>query len=98
MEGMTWQADVDGDGALNYGEFVAVSIHLKKIANDEHLRRAFTYFDLNNSGYIEIEELREALVDDLGVNNEEVIKSIILDVDTDRVSFHSTSLYFCHFV
>lgn len=81
-----WQADVDGDGTLDYGEFVAVSIHLKKIGNDEHLHRAFSYFDKNKSGYIEIEELRDSLADDLGSNYEEVIDSIIRDVDTDEVS------------
>lgn len=71
---------------MDYGEFVALSIHLKKIGNDEHLHRAFSYFDKNKSGYIEIEELRDSLADDLGSNYEEVIDSIIRDVDTDKVS------------
>lgn len=77
-------ADVDGNGTLDYGEFVAVSIHLKKIGNDEHLHKAFAFFDQNNSGYIEIDELRESLADDLGSNHEEVISAIIHDVDTDK--------------
>ncbi|XP_020092262.1 calcium-dependent protein kinase 20-like isoform X1 [Ananas comosus] len=77
-------ADVDGDGTLDYGEFVAVSIHLKKLGNDEHLHKAFAYFDKNKSGYIEIEELRDNLADDLGPNHEEVINAIIRDVDTDK--------------
>ncbi|KAG0492702.1 hypothetical protein HPP92_006100 [Vanilla planifolia] len=77
-------ADVDGDGTLEYGEFVAVSIHLKKLGNDEHLREAFAYFDQNHSGYIEIEELSNTLQDDLGPNHEEVINAIIRDVDTDK--------------
>ncbi|CAL9050310.1 unnamed protein product [Musa banksii] len=77
-------ADADGNGSLDYGEFVAVSIHLKKIGNDEHLHKAFQYFDQNKSGYIEIEELRDCLADDLGPNHEEVINSIIRDVDTDK--------------
>ncbi|CAD5196067.1 unnamed protein product [Musa acuminata subsp. malaccensis] len=77
-------ADVDGTGTLDYGEFVAVSIHLRKIGNDEHLHKAFSYFDQNKSGYIEIEELRDSLVDDLGTNHEEVINAIIHDVDTDK--------------
>ncbi|CAL9150145.1 unnamed protein product [Musa hybrid cultivar] len=76
--------DVDGSGTLNYGEFVAVSIHLRKIGNDEHLHKAFSYFDQNKSGYIEIEELKDSLVDDLGPNHEEVIDAIIRDVDTDK--------------
>lgn len=80
------QGDVDRDGYLDYGEFVAISVHLKKMANDEHLRKAFQFFDQNNSGYIEIEELRNALVDQVDINNEEVIVAIMRDVDTDKVS------------
>lgn len=90
------QADVDGDGALNYGEFVAVSVHLKKMANDEHLHKAFAFFDQNQSGYIEIEELRNALNDDVDAGGEEVIHAIMHDVDTDKVqlqlSFHIAHL------
>ncbi|GFZ18168.1 calmodulin-domain protein kinase 7 [Actinidia rufa] len=77
-------ADVDGDGTLNCGEFVAVSVHLRKMANDEHLHKAFAFFDRDHSGYIEIEELREALCDEDDTNNEEVIKAIMHDVDTDK--------------
>ncbi|WOK92414.1 calcium-dependent protein kinase 20 [Canna indica] len=77
-------ADVDGDGTLEYGEFVAISIHLKRMGNDEHLHKAFQYFDQNKSGYIEIEELTACLADDLGPNHEEVINAILGDVDTDK--------------
>ncbi|XP_073291975.1 calcium-dependent protein kinase 8-like [Primulina huaijiensis] len=77
-------ADVDGDGTLCYGEFVAVSVHLRKMANDEHLHRAFSFFDRNKSGYIEIEELRDALSDDGDANTEEVISAIMHDVDADK--------------
>ncbi|KAK6937143.1 Protein kinase domain [Dillenia turbinata] len=78
------QADVDGDGALNYGEFVAVSVHLKKMGNDEHLRKAFEFFDQNKSGYIEIEELRHTLDDEVDISIEEIISAIMHDVDTDK--------------
>lgn len=80
------QGDVDGDGHLDYGEFVAISVHLRKMGNDEHLRKAFQFFDQNKSEYIEIEELRSALSDDLDTNSEEVISAIMHDVDTDKVS------------
>ncbi|KAL8269176.1 hypothetical protein R6Q59_000526 [Mikania micrantha] len=77
--------DVDKDGFLNYGEFVAISVHLKKMGNDDHLKDAFAFFDKNQSGYIEIEELREALADEEDeANSEEVIAAIIHDVDTDK--------------
>ncbi|KAL0419563.1 UNVERIFIED_CONTAM: Calcium-dependent protein kinase [Sesamum radiatum] len=78
------QADVDGDGSLNYGEFVVVSVHLRKMANDEHLHRAFAFFDKDGSGFIEIDELRDALNDEDNANTEEVINAIMQDVDTDK--------------
>ncbi|KAJ4971060.1 hypothetical protein NE237_004159 [Protea cynaroides] len=74
-------ADVD---CLDYGQFVAVSVHMKKIGNDEHLRKAFSFFDQDQNGYIEIEELRAALADEVGTDGEEVINAIIHDVDTDK--------------
>ncbi|GLT37379.1 hypothetical protein SLA2020_116980 [Shorea laevis] len=76
--------DVDRDGYLDYGEFVAISVHLRKMGNDEHLKKAFEFFDKNQSGYIEIEELRDALVDEVDTNSEEVISAIMHDVDTDK--------------
>ncbi|XP_061361998.1 calcium-dependent protein kinase 32-like isoform X1 [Gastrolobium bilobum] len=76
--------DLDKDGYLDYGEFLAVSIHLRKMGNDEHLHKAFQFFDQNQSGYIEIEELRNALGDEVDTNSEEVINAIMHDVDTDK--------------
>ncbi|CDP20654.1 unnamed protein product [Coffea canephora] len=77
-------ADVDRDGTLNYGEFVAVSVHIRKMANDEHLHKAFAFFDRNQSGYIEIDELRDALSDEGDTNTEDVIAAIMHDVDIDK--------------
>lgn len=80
------QGDVDKDGYLDYGEFVAISVHLRKMGNDdEHLRKAFELFDQNQSGYIEIEELRDLFADEVEMNSEEVINAIMHDVDTDKV-------------
>ncbi|WRX25650.1 Protein kinase domain - like 10 [Theobroma cacao] len=76
--------DVDRDGYLDYGEFVAISVHLRKMGNDEHLKKAFEFFDRNQSGFIEIEELRDALADEVETNSEEVISAIMHDVDTDK--------------
>ncbi|OAY66327.1 Calcium-dependent protein kinase 30 [Ananas comosus] len=77
-------ADVDGNGYLDYGEFVAVTIHLQRLSNDEHLRRAFVFFDKDESGYIEFEELREALKDEYGEADTEVVNDILREVDTDK--------------
>ena len=44
-----------------------MAVHLKRIGNDEHLSQAFHYFDKKQTGYIKLEELQEALLqDDLG--------------------------------
>ena len=74
---------------------MAITVHLKKMGNDEHLRQAFKFFDQNQSGYIEIDELRGALADEVDGSNEEVINAIINDVDTDKVSpiFLSVGLF-----
>ncbi|XP_022882682.1 calcium-dependent protein kinase 32-like isoform X2 [Olea europaea var. sylvestris] len=76
--------DVNKDGYLDCGEFVAVSVHLRKMNNEDHLLKAFEYFDRNQSGYIEIVELRDAFADEAEITTEEVINAIIQDVDTDK--------------
>lgn len=86
------QADIDGNGTLDCKEFVTVSIHLKKIRSEDHLPKVFSYFDKNGSGYIEIEELKEALSPR---GDQKAIEDIILDVDIDRVSkplFHQIEI------
>lgn len=77
-------ADVDGNGFLDYGEFVAVTVHLQRIENDEHFRRAFTCFDKDGSGYIELHELRDALADESGKTDVDVLNEIMREVDTDK--------------
>ncbi|KAM0826012.1 hypothetical protein ACQ4PT_069162 [Festuca glaucescens] len=74
-------ADLDGNGTLDCKEFVTVSIHLKKIRSEEHLPRVFNYFDKNMSGFIEIEELREALSPR---GDQKATDDIIFDVDIDK--------------
>ncbi|KAF3572302.1 hypothetical protein F2Q69_00061595, partial [Brassica cretica] len=73
-----------GKGTLDYGEFVAVSLHLQKVANDEHLRKAFSYFDKDGNGYILPEELCEALKEDGGDDSVDVANDIFQEVDTDK--------------
>ncbi|XP_010459535.1 PREDICTED: calcium-dependent protein kinase 10 [Camelina sativa] len=77
-------ADVDGNGVLDYGEFVAVIIHLQKIENDELFKLAFMFFDKDGSTYIELDELREALADELGEPDISVLNDIMREVDTDK--------------
>ncbi|OIW17695.1 hypothetical protein TanjilG_29045 [Lupinus angustifolius] len=77
-------ADVDGNGVLDYGEFVAVTIHLQRMENDEHIHKAFKYFDKDGSGYIELCELEEALADESGETETDILNDIMREVDTDK--------------
>ncbi|KAL1531774.1 Calcium-dependent protein kinase 10 [Salvia divinorum] len=77
-------ADVDGNGVLDYGEFVAVTIHLQRMENEGHFHKAFTFFDKDGSEYIELDELREALVGDSGEPELDVLNDIMREVDTDK--------------
>ncbi|KAJ0983905.1 hypothetical protein J5N97_002261 [Dioscorea zingiberensis] len=76
--------DTHSKGVLDYGEFVAVSLHLQRMANDEHLRRAFSYFDKDGNGFIEAEELCEALVEDGTTDSTDLVNDILQEVDTDK--------------
>jgi calcium-dependent protein kinase len=90
MELLMEAADVDGDGYLDYAEFVAITIHLQRLSNDQHLRTAFLFFDRDSSGYIERGELADALADESGRADDAVLDHVMKEVDTDkdgRVSF-----------
>ncbi|CAN0879704.1 Calcium-dependent protein kinase 13 [Linum grandiflorum] len=76
--------DTNGKGTLDYSEFIAVSLHLQRMANDEHLRKAFSYFDKDGNGYIEPEELRDALMEDGADDCTDVANDIFQEVDTDK--------------
>ncbi|XP_052207744.1 calcium-dependent protein kinase 24 [Diospyros lotus] len=80
-------ADVDGNGMLNYEEFMTMSVHLKRMSSDDaQLRQAFCHFDKDGSGYIEFDELKDGLSEDInmGSNGDQVIKDIIYDIDLDK--------------
>ncbi|KAK1355682.1 Calcium-dependent protein kinase 13 [Heracleum sosnowskyi] len=76
--------DINGKGTLDYGEFIAVSLHLQRMANDEHLHKAFSHFDKDSNGYIEPDELRDALMEDGADDCTNVANDIFQEVDTDK--------------
>ncbi|KAL1803099.1 hypothetical protein ACET3Z_031746 [Daucus carota] len=76
-------ADADGNGTIDYDEFITATMHLNRMDKEEHLYTAFQYFDKDNSGYITVEELEHALRE-FGINNDNDIKDIISEVDTDN--------------
>lgn len=78
------QADVDNSGTIDYGEFIAATIHLNKLEREEHLVAAFQYFDKDESGYITVDELQQACMEQN--MTDAFLEDIIREVDQDNVS------------
>ncbi|XP_027333016.1 calcium-dependent protein kinase 29-like isoform X2 [Abrus precatorius] len=76
-------ADVDKSGTIDYQEFITATINRHKLEKEEHLFKAFQYFDKDNSGYITRDELRQALTE-YQMADEATIDEVINDVDTDN--------------
>ncbi|XP_022932163.1 calcium-dependent protein kinase 2-like [Cucurbita moschata] len=76
-------ADVDGNGSIDYIEFITATMHRYKLEKEEHLYKAFQHFDKDNSGYITRDELKAAMKD-YGMGDEETIREIISEVDADN--------------
>ncbi|KAM7506255.1 hypothetical protein LguiB_005159 [Lonicera macranthoides] len=76
-------ADVDGNGTIDYIEFITATMHRHKLETDEHLLKAFRFFDKDDSGFITMDELESAMKE-YGMGDEATIKEIISEVDTDN--------------
>ncbi|CAB4263692.1 unnamed protein product [Prunus armeniaca] len=94
--------DIDNNGNLNFEELRDGLVKIGHHVTDPDVQMLIDAADgdgtgtlncdeFNDSGYVEFDELREALLDDkLGPANEQVIQDIIFDVDLDkdgRISF-----------
>ncbi|KAK8487435.1 hypothetical protein V6N11_076655, partial [Hibiscus sabdariffa] len=83
VEQLMEAADVDGNGSIDYIEFISATMHRYRLERDEDLYKAFQHFDTDNSGFITMDEL-EAAMKEYGMSNEANIKQIIAEVDTDH--------------
>ncbi|KAI6687510.1 hypothetical protein NL676_024338 [Syzygium grande] len=76
-------ADVDGNGSIDYIEFITATMDRHKLERDEHLYKAFQHFDKDNSGFITMDEI-ETAVRGYGMGDEDTIRDIIAEVDRDN--------------
>lgn len=53
--------DIDGNGSIDYTEFVMASMNEKNIVTKEKLQQAFKMFDKDGSGTITADEIKEVL-------------------------------------
>ena len=55
-------ADENNKGSLDYTELLIASTNKNDLFTEEKLKMAFQYFDVNNSGIIEISDLKDAML------------------------------------
>ncbi|GJN24572.1 hypothetical protein PR202_gb12321 [Eleusine coracana subsp. coracana] len=75
-------ADIDNSGSIDYGEFLAATLHLNKVEREDNLFAAFSYFDKDGSGYITQDELQKAC-EEFGIGDEH-LEDVIRDIDQDN--------------
>lgn len=54
-------ADTDGSGYVEYSEWLVASISKSKMLTDEMFEKAFSFFDLDKTGWIWPQELEKII-------------------------------------
>ena len=76
--------DVDGNGFIEYEEFLRASIDINKILTDDNIKIVFQLFDANNTGKITPMELKRVMDINTADVSDEVWAQIIDDIDLDK--------------
>ncbi|VVA93759.1 unnamed protein product [Arabis nemorensis] len=76
-------ADVDGNGTIDYIEFISATMNRYRVEREENLFKAFQHFDRDNSGSITRQELETAMKE-YNMGDDAMIKEIIAEVDADN--------------
>lgn len=78
-------ADTDGNGTINYTEFLAATMNATTFLKDQYLRTAFKMFDKDNSGKIDSSEIGELLSGEefRDVYSSEQLEAAIKEVDSN---------------
>lgn len=61
IEELMERCDVDGNGYIDYTEFITAAMDWTKALNEERLLHAFKAFDKDGNGTIDLNELRESI-------------------------------------
>ena len=80
IDDMFSQVDADGNGEIDYSEFVAATMNEKNLLSNNKLQTAFKMFDKDGGGSISTDEIKQVL--SFGQNlDEAVVQQIIEQVD-----------------
>ena len=84
VENIMTNIDFDKNGYIEYEEFIRASINKSKLLSKENIRKAFNLFDIDGSGSISKEELKQILgKGHCKAVNETVWTSIIKEIDSN---------------
>jgi calcium-dependent protein kinase len=89
--------DMDGNGSIEYEEFIRAAVNKDFFISDEIIEFAFKFFDKDNSGEITYDEIKEVFKDSMIKSSKEEIslKKIIDEVDKNGdgvISYEEFSL------
>lgn len=79
--------DQDKNGYIGYEEFLRASIDMETLCTEGNLKMAFMFFDTDNSGFLSIDEIRNALgLQNLNENPEakKMLDSVIAELDENN--------------
>ena len=78
--------DVDGNGFIEYEEFLRAGLNKEKILTEENLETTFNLFDVNKRRKINAKEIGMLLGqgDDIGEKKEKVWKELVVEADVDK--------------
>ena len=81
--------DVNGNGVIDYSEFLTGCLLRNSFSNSGYLASTFTFFDRNHCGYISAEDIRQALCggEIAGRISLDIINAIIAEVDKNKDGF-----------
>lgn len=75
--------DKDGNGFIDYNEYITAAIDKAAMLNKDNLKAAFDLLDTDNSGMITIDELKAAF-DSHGDHDESLWREIMNEVDKNK--------------
>ena len=70
-EELVEQLDINGDGKIDYQEFITAAVNRSKLINDQNLEIAFKMFDQDGNGQISITELKNVFQGGSNMNKED---------------------------